>query len=175
MSKTTNQWVAQIKADPKKLKHWLQRQYVGEVLAAARIASLVKVAPTNWKWHLTSIARDEAKHAVWVKGLLTSRNIKPTKPTYRSTRYWKPILGKRYSFEEVAAIGHHAEKMRLNRITALANDPEIDQDIRDVFKKTLPDEKFHAAAFFAMSTDEAVQSTKDLHQAGLKMLGLSDE
>lgn len=32
MGKTTREWVAQIKVDPKKLKRWLQRQYVGEVL-----------------------------------------------------------------------------------------------------------------------------------------------
>lgn len=173
--KTTQEWLAQIKADPKKMKRWLQRQYVGEVLAAARIASLVKVAPSDCKAWLRTIASDESRHAVWVKGLLISRNIKPVKPTYRNTRYWKPILGKRYSFEEVAAIGHHAETMRLRRIKALASDTEIDQDIRDVFKKILPDEKFHADSFAAMSTAEDIKTMRDLHQVGLAMLGLTDE
>jgi len=77
-----------------------------------------------------------------------------------------------HTFEEIAGAGHHAETMRLLRITELANDQEIDADIREVFSNILPDEEFHAKAFAAMSTEDAIEATRELHNIGLEMLGL---
>ena len=111
----------------------------------------------------------------WVGTLLVSRVLPIPKPTYEDTRYWGPILGNLHTFEEVAGAGYHAERMRLLRIEALATDPEIAEDIRDVFKRILPEERFHEKAFFAMSTNEAVKSTLILHQQGLDLLGLREE
>jgi rubrerythrin len=62
--------------------------------------------------------------------------------------------------------------MRLIRIRALSEDVEMPDDIRKVFENILPDEEFHAKAFAAMSTEEAIESTGKLHDMGLEMLGL---
>ena len=65
-----------------------------------------------------------------------------------------------------------AEGMRLVRIRALAESDKVDKDIRNVFRKILPDEEFHEKAFGAMSDDEAIKYMQDKHEAGLDMLGL---
>ena len=171
--KTTQQWLAEIKQSPEKLNHWLQRQYVGEALAAHRIAKLADTQRgTKFEAVLMKIARDELMHCEWVQSLLITRGIDLPDVTIEDTRYWEPILGQLHEFDEIAAAGHHAEAMRLVRIKALADDPEIDTDIRQVFTNILPDEDFHAKAFKAMSTPDALASTQPLHQRGLEILGL---
>lgn len=170
--KTVEQWLSEIKNDPMKQIHWLQRQYLGEFLAAERIQQLADQSTGRHAAVLKKIAQDEQAHTQWVKELLEIRNIDLPTITYDGTRYWEPILGKFKSFEEIAGIGHHAETMRLARIRALADDLEIDEDIRQVFKNILPDEEFHAKAFAAMSTPEAIESTRTLHNAGMELLGL---
>ena len=37
MQKTSKQWVEEVSKDPAKLQHWLERQYIGEELAARRL------------------------------------------------------------------------------------------------------------------------------------------
>ena len=170
--KTTEQWLSEIKASPEKLTHWLTRQYIGEALAADRIQSLADYTDTRAKPILDKIAADEAKHAEWIGSLLTARGIPLPAPTYDGVRYWKPILENLNTFEEVTAAGHHAEAMRLVRIRALSQDLDIDADIREVFAKILPDEEMHTKAFAAMSTPDAIESTRSLHTAGLEQLGL---
>ena len=170
--KTTQQWLVEIKANPAKLTHWLARQYIGEALAAERIQSLADVTENRSKYLLERIARDEAKHCEWVGELLTARGISLPDPTYHDTRYWEPILANLHTFSEITAAGHHAEAMRLIRIKALAADTDIPEDIRNVFARILPDEEMHTKAFAAMSNEDAILSTKELHNAGLEMLGL---
>ena len=171
--KTTEQWLNEVKASPEKLNHWLQRQYIGEALAAERIESLAKTTEGKGKVLLEKIASDEAKHRDWVGELLTARNIELPTPTYEHDRYWSEILGNIQTFEEVTAAGHHAEAMRLVRIRALVADNEIDEDIREVFSKILPDEEMHSKGFAALSTEEAIENTKGFHKKGLDMLGLT--
>ena len=171
--KTTAQWLQEIKADKDKLHHWLERQYIGECLAASRIKELqLTQQETKFSKVLAKIADDELRHSEWVLDLLTARGITAPAPTYDGTRYWKPILKNIHDFEDVAAAGHHAEAMRLIRIEALANDAEIDDDIREVFARILPDEKYHSLAFEAMSTPQAIESALHNHNKGLDLLGL---
>ena len=170
--KTTQQWLAEVKADPAKLIHWLKRQYIGECLAAHRIELLAQTVEGRFQPVLMKIAQDELTHAGWVKGLLESRDIDIPEVTLEGTRYWEPILNNLKSFEEIAGAGHHAETMRLVRIRALADDTEIASDIRQVFTNILPDEEMHSKAFEAMSNPSAIDSTKVLHTQGLDMLGL---
>lgn len=171
--KNTQQWLEEIKTDPAKFNHWLERQYVGECLAADRIEKLAELqAETRFGKVLKKIANDERNHAQWVAELLVNRGITLPEPSMDGTRYWEPILDNLHSFEEIAGAGHHAETMRLIRIRALAEDVEMPDDIRKVFANILPDEEFHAKAFAAMSTEEAIESTGKLHNMGLEMLGL---
>lgn len=171
--KTTKQWLTEVKADPAKLTQWLERQYVGERLAADRIQELATAKKdTRYGKVLERIAADEQKHAVWVADLLHARGIELPTPSIKGTRYWEPILDNLHSFAEIAGAGHHAETMRLLRIQELAADAEIDADIRQVFAQILPDEEFHAKAFAAMSTEDAIEATRELHKLGLDMLGL---
>lgn len=170
--KTTQQWLNEIKSNPTKLNSWLQRQYVGEALAADRIQRLSLVVEGRFQGVLAKIAHDELTHCEWVKGLLESRGIPLPEVTIDNTRYWEPILENLRSFDEIAGAGHHAETMRLVRIRALAADEDIAVDIRQVFTNILPDEEMHAKAFEAMSTPEAIATTQRLHKAGLEVLGL---
>lgn len=170
--KTTKQWLSEIKADPNKLNKWLERQYVGEALAAHRISRLADMVEGRYQAVLMKIANDELMHCQWVQGLLETRGIPLPEVTLDGTRYWEPILDNLHNFDEIAGAGHHAEEMRLVRIRALAADEEIAVDIRQVFTNILPDEEMHAKAFGAMSTPEAIESTRKLHKAGLEVLGL---
>ena len=42
MQKTSKQWVKEVSKDPSKLQHWLERQYIGEKLAARRLEEFFK-------------------------------------------------------------------------------------------------------------------------------------
>lgn len=173
--KTTEQWLSEIKNDKHKLDNWLKRQYIGEELAAERITSLADSVPTqyqNIKTLLNVIAEQERTHALWVEQLLVTRGIDIPEVSYEGTRYWQPILEEEHSFEEITAAGYHAEKMRLVRIRALANDLEIPEDIRETFRKILPQEEFHEFSFKKLTTDEDIKKMATLHEAGMKLLGL---
>jgi rubrerythrin len=170
--KTVQTWIKEVKASTDKLNHWLCRQYVGEVLAANRICTLAEHVPPQWKPVLHRIAEDEANHARWVLELLTARGLPIPAVSYDGTRYWGPILKDGMTVTQMLAAGAHAEEMRLHRIKALAGDPEIDEDVREVFQRILPDEEFHAKAFAAAAGPEAVKSAAHQHHLGLEALGL---
>lgn len=176
--KTTIEWLQEVKSSEQKLIGWLQRQYVGEMLAAERISELAYRTPTSTARTIVErIADDERNHSTWIRDLLTTRNIPLPHVTYENTRYWKPMiedgmLDGAQDFSVVTALGHHAETMRLIRIKALAEDEEIDADIRDTFSRILKDEIFHAAAFAKLSTPEDIANTAEMHQRGLDCLGL---
>ena len=170
----TKEWLSKI-SDKAELQHWLTRQYIGEITAARRIKNLAETAPEKYREILLKIAKDELQHSNWVMELLVTRNIPvPTVSDMidAENRYWKPILKEVRSFDEITAAGHHAEGMRLVRIRALASCDKIDEDIRSVFQKILPDEEMHERAFKAMSSKEAVDTMREYHEAGLDLLGL---
>lgn len=171
-------WLQSIVADPAKLQHWLQRQYIGEVTAARRIRDLARAAPYQYSKVLYKIAQDELQHSIWVLDLLEARKIPIPRIETAEERYWKPILGQLAEsdesdeFDNTAAAGYHAEGMRLIRIRAIVADARVDQDIRDVFAKILPDEEFHEKAFGAIASERAKAIMALKHQEGLDRLGL---
>lgn len=168
----TQQWLDKVTSSKDELHHWLERQYIGEMTAAKRIRKLADEAPEKFKPVINRIADDEAQHAFWVGELLVARNIQIPLIEHPEDRYWKPILSELDTFEKTAAAGHHAEGIRLVRIRALAESDKVDSDIREVFRKILPDEEFHEKAFGRMSDNEAIKYMQDKHEAGLEMLGL---
>lgn len=168
----TQQWLDKVTSSKTELHHWLERQYIGEITAAKRIRALAKEAPAKFQPVINRIADDEAQHAFWVGELLVARQIQIPKIENAENRYWEPILSNLDTFEKTTAAGHHAEGMRLIRIRALADSEKIDSDIREVFRKILPDEEYHEKAFGAMSTEEAIAEMLDKHEAGLELLGL---
>lgn len=170
--KTVQTWIDEVKAVPAKFDHWLQRQYVGECLAAERIRQLAELVPEKHKTVLHKIAADEAQHAAWVQGLLEVRGIPLPEVTQDGTRYWGPVLEQGLSVQQLLAAGAHAEEMRLHRIRAIAADPEFPEDVRKVFADILPDEEFHARAFAAAAGPAAVSDAEGRHQQGLEALGL---
>jgi rubrerythrin len=72
-----------------------------------------------------------------------------------------------------AAVGAHAERMRLERIEVIATDPEAPADIREVFQRILPQERFHERAFTELAGDTALDAAADAHELGRQVLGLS--
>ena len=75
--------------------------------------------------------------------------------------------------ETGAAVGAHAERMRLERIEAIAGDAEAPADIRQVFARILPQERFHERAFRSLAGDDALRRTASAHALGREALGLS--
>lgn len=171
--KTSTSWWADTKSDPAKLADWLQRQFRGEVTAATRITQFADHhAVGRNKGLLYRIASDELTHARWILDLLESRNIKLIATKEAHDRYWSETLPAIEDFETGAAIGAHAEGMRLERIRAIVDDLDAPTDIREVFVKILKDEIFHEKAFQSMTTPEALDATRDAHDAGRRLLGL---
>lgn len=173
----STQWWVETKADPSKINAWLVKQYVGEVTAAMRISNVAEQYKANMGRSyavLQKIIADEKRHADWVGQLLVSRGIElpVVNQVEAEKRYWAEVLPTIESFEDAAAVGAHAEEMRLHRIMAIAADDEAPVDIREVFKQILPDEQFHAKAFAAMSSQEALMKNEGNHRRGLEVLGL---
>jgi len=174
--KTSQVWWNEVKANPILLADWLRDQYHGEVTAAGRIREFANmVTEPRVKQVLTNISMQEADHAEWVKGLLEARGITAS-VLQKEERYWDKTLSAEYrtmDTKDLAAIGAHAEAMRLERIKVIAEDKDAPADIRKVFAKILPQEKYHERAFRFIAGDEAMSKALDAHKEGLAALGLS--
>jgi rubrerythrin len=170
---TSKLWWNEVKNNSDKFNDWLIKQYRGEITAATRIKEFAKVYATDI--HdikiLNVIANQESKHAAWVLDLLVARGINPSIERAEE-RYWKETLPEIESFETGAAVGAHAEAMRLERIKVICEDDSAPNDVRDVFQKILHEEIFHEKAFRNMAGVEAMMATSDAHNKGLELLGL---
>lgn len=174
MSRTSTQWWAEIKDDKARFDGWLKRQLVGEETAATRIREFAqKYAPDDrTRRTLDVIAGQEEQHAGWVRDLLVARGVQAgSEPAEK--RYWRETLPEVGSFRTGAAVGAHAERMRLERIRAIADDESAPPDVRDVFRRILKDELFHERAFREMAGPEAMATTRASHERGLQVLGLT--
>lgn len=167
--RTSKQWVEEISQDSLKLHHWLERQYIGEELAARRLEELCNHPNLTDKQRpiIERIAKEERLHSEWIATLL------PALPevSYDKDRYWTKVDLKSLSLDELLAAGHHAEEMRLERIQAVV-DSTLPDNIREVFAKILPMEKFHAKAFGSLASKEALAKTEANHRAGMLALNL---
>lgn len=173
MGKTSQQWWDEVKVDNAKLNRWLLKQWRGEVTAAARISGFAdSYAPDESTIRILHIiAGQEKQHAEWVLALLHSRGIVPDLRG-AELRYWKETMPQVRSFEVGAAVGAHAEAMRLERIRTIAADESAPTDIRETFQWILKDEVFHERAFREMAGPDALQQTEASHRRGREVLGL---
>ena len=174
--KTSQQWWNEVKVDQAKLIDWLKDQYHGEMMAAGRIQKLFLDDSIKLTLKQTDvilrITKEEFTHARWVKELLANRGI-TAEVLIKEERYWDKVLpADKATVEELAAIAHLAETMRLERIQVIAEDVTAPYDIRKVFKKILPMELNHAKWFAEMTTEACVDKAKDNHNLGLNALGL---
>jgi tRNA isopentenyl-2-thiomethyl-A-37 hydroxylase MiaE len=175
MATRSTEWWARIRNDATRLTAWLYDQYRGEVTAAARIEALRdRFAERGSRAYrvLTVIARQEREHASWVGELLAARGLR-VEVQAKADRYWRAVVPGIEDLATGAAVGAHAETMRLERIEAIAADPTAPADIRAVFAKILPQERFHAKAFTSLATPEAMARTANAHALGRIALGLS--
>lgn len=175
MKQSSSTWWEGIRHSSERLHAWLRDQYRGEVTAADRIETLRdNFASPGSRAHrvLTVIASQERDHAAWVGELLAARGL-AVEVQAKPDRYWRRVLPGIQDLATGAAVGAHAERMRLERIEVISNDPEAPDDIRDVFARILPQERFHARAFAELSTAEALERTADAHELGRLALGLS--
>jgi hypothetical protein len=173
-SRDSHAWWQAIKQSPEALTAWLLDQYRGEATAAGRIEMLRDAyaeAGTRAYVLLGVIAAQERRHAVWVGDLLTARGLVPTIAPKRE-RYWTPTLEVIRDLETGCAIGAHSERMRLERIEVIAADTDAPADIRAVFQRILPEERFHARAFAQLAGDKALEATQGAHDLGRRALGL---
>ncbi|WAS99403.1 ferritin family protein [Nannocystis punicea] len=168
-------WWAETRTDPERLHAWLFAQYRGEVTAAQRIVALrdAHAAPDSRAFRLlTVIAEQERSHAEWVGELLRARGLVAEVRGAAEARYWQQTLPGIADLATGCAVGAHAEAMRLERIAAIAGDAEAPPDIREVFARILPQERFHARAFGSLTTPESLAATRAAHELGRALLGL---
>lgn len=177
--KTSHQWWKEVKANPVKLEEWLRAQYHGEITAAERLAQVVNMLEGECEYTiqktLTRIGEQEFAHAGWIEKLLTDRGMKAEMIKGHKSRYWQKTLPRKYleiPIKRLAAIGAHAEAMRLKRIKVIANDKTAPADIRKVFQKILPQEEFHARAFRKIAGVKEYRAALTKHYEGLNALGL---
>lgn len=168
-------WWAAVKLDPGALRGWLLDQYRGESTAAGRIEQLRDEhggGDARARRLLTVIASQERRHAAWVADLLRARGIEPA-VLDKPDRYWKRALPGISDLATGCAVGAHAERMRLERIEAIASDPEAPADIRGTFARILREERFHERAFRGLAGPAALEATREAHDLGREALGLS--
>jgi rubrerythrin len=173
--RTSEAWWRATKADPGALAAWLYDQYRGETSAAERLLLLrdAFARPGTRPYAvLTVIARQEREHAAWVGGLLRARGL-PDVVRPEAERYWPRVLPGITDLATGAAVGAHAEKMRLERIEAIADDPDAPADVRAVFARILPQERFHERAFRRLAGPAAMRACEGSHELGRRALGLA--
>lgn len=175
MTTTSAAWWTKTRSNNVDLVDWLFDQYRGEVTASGRIEAL----RDQYSQHnpdaartLTMIAAQESEHASWVGGLLKARGFEPEIKGAPEARYWRETLPEIEDLETGCAIGAHAESMRLERIEAIVADDNSPEDIRSVFARILPQERWHERAFRGLSTQAAMEKTREAHDLGRAVLGL---
>lgn len=171
--KTSSEWWSETKRDDAAMTRWLLSQYHGEVSAAEKIEQLrERFAGQDRRANklLSIIAAQERLHAGWVLTLLQTRGLDPSHA--HQDRYWSKTLPGITDLESGCAVGAHAERMRLERIETISADEEAPADVRAVFQKILPQERFHERAFRSLSTAEALSQTRTAHEEGRNALGL---
>ncbi len=175
MANTTSAaWWKRTRTDATRLQAWLYDQLRGEVTAASRIEALRDrfcTPDTRASRILTVIARQERDHARWIGELLAARGLR-VEVQDKADRYWRSVLPGIADLATGAAVGAHAERMRLERIEEIAGNDSTPADIRAVFAAILPQERFHALAFAQLSTPEAMERTANAHALGRAALGL---
>lgn len=170
--KTSTEWLQQVKQDSGKFAQWLSRQWLAELEAAQRIHELASAAPAyKDQVVLRKIAQDEVKHAELLRVLCERRGIPCATAT--TSRYYSQIPLDQMSFDELCAAGHYAEGMRLARIKAIVQDPQMPQDIRETFGVILKDEQMHEAAFGALASQDALSNMRAKPELGMQALGLA--
>lgn len=175
--RTSAVWWAEVRGDRAKLLEWLRKQYHGEMLAAERVRKFRDdFVPSESKWFATlgTIAEQEATHAEWVGELLRNRGDTPQLQD-KEERYWSVVLRDASTQADLAAAAAHAEEMRLERILVIAHDPSADADIREVFLRIEPEERFHAKAFRAMAGEAAMGRAIAAHEAGMAAINVAME
>jgi rubrerythrin len=175
--KTSKEWWDEVKVDNEKLVDWLKRQYRGEVSAVHRLQDVKMRFEMNMTAqqfnNLSHIGSQEAQHARWIKELLEERGIRAEVDKENAqNRYWSAVDLSYNDFVKTMAVGAHAERMRLHRIWAIAEDRQAPWDIREVFMKIRVDEEYHAKFFAEAAGTEALEATADDHEAGKRLLGL---
>lgn len=168
-------WWERTKNNPRALEAWLFDQYRGESSAAGRIEDLRDAyAPPGSRAFrvLTVIAEQERRHARWISGLLEARGLAP-RIEDKPERYWPAVADQVASLESGAAVGAHAEVMRLERIEVIAADAAAPADVQAVFARILPEERFHARAFTRLAGSAALERTAAAHERGMALLGLA--
>lgn len=165
----SKQWWEAVKQDTNKLNNWLKKQYFGENQAYIRITELSERFDNKT---LKVIADQEKQHSEWIRDYCLSKNIDISNIQHEE-RYWKEVNMDFESLEEAAAVGAHAEKMRLERIEVIANDPSFCPDLSDIFKNILKDEIFHERAFKDMTTEELYELNRHNHEKGAEKIGLT--
>lgn len=171
--KTSLQWWDEVRTDTSKFNDWLVKQYRGEVTAAARIRALTTRfnVSTRVGRILNMIAAQEELHARWVGELLTVRGIEPD-VSGAEDRYWNAVNPAMVDFHTTAAVGAHAEVMRLERIRVIVADESAPNDVAEVFRRILPHEEWHARAFKELAGAEAMATTQYSQEQGRALLGL---
>ena len=174
MPRTSHEWWEATKRDPEALRDWLLDQHRGERTAATRIEAFrdrFATAGTRAWRVLTVIAKQEARHAGWVGELLASRGITAAAPD-PDERYWPRVFPQIHDLASGAAVGAHAERMRLERIEEIAADARAPADVREVFRRILPHERFHERAFREIAGESALSESSAAHELGRLALGL---
>jgi hypothetical protein len=167
-------WWQRVRDNPQALLDWLYDQYRGERGAGGRIerfAELYTSPASRAHRILSKIAAQERNHAAWIADLLRARGVIPEVRPARE-RYWGKTLPGIRDLASGAAVGAHAERMRLLRIEVIANDPVAPADVRAVFLRILPQERFHERAFRALAGADALAATASAHTLGAQALGL---
>ena len=175
--KNSEEWWEEVKGDQYKLLDWLKKQYHGEVTASLRIMQFLnrfqsQAKNVEWVETLEEIALQEEAHAQWISRLLISRGVEAKQLINKKSRYWGATLDGIEDWQTGCAVGAHAEKMRLERITVISSDRNAPEDIREVFQRILPQEEFHERSFRKFSSKEALDKTKCNHNRGRNALGL---
>ena len=167
-------WWQRVRQEPQALLGWLFDQYRGEQGAGERIAQFAdSFSAPGSRAHriLNKIAAQERNHAEWIGSLLRTRGLVPeVKPAHE--RYWPKTLPGIRDLATGAAVGAHAERMRLQRIEVIAGDPDAPADVRAVFLRILPQERFHERAFRTLAGADALAATAAAHELGEQALGL---
>jgi len=171
---SSREWWRRTKQDGAVFEGWLLDQYRGEATAAGRIRTLRdRFAAPGSRPHrlLSAIAAQEQTHARWIAGLLEARGM-PVAVEAKAERYWPEVTSGIGDLATGAAVGAHAEAMRLHRIEAIAGDPDAPEDVRAVFRRILPQERFHERAFREIAGDAALAGAAAAHERGARALGL---
>ncbi len=170
----TDQWWTRLLKDEAAMNRWLAKLWRTEHGGYADNNDAIaryQMDPESREYKIYSkTGDDELIHAGILSMVLSGRSIRPVLEEQPESLYWNFMNPHIRDIESCSAVFAMGEQLAAVRFRVIAAHPGTPSDIMAFLNKALPDETYHAKAFAALATPEAMKAAYEQHKIAVELL-----